>query len=65
MSEPLTLGVAGLGTVGMGLIQLLSAHAPRLEKMLDRRITVAGVSARSRSKERGEGLGMPAGSTIR
>ena len=57
MSEPLTLGVAGLGTVGMGLIQLLSAHAPRLEKMLGRRITVAGVSARSRSKERGEGLG--------
>ena len=57
MSEPLTLGVAGLGTVGMGLIQLLSAQAPRLEKMLGRPIVVTGVSARSRTKARGEGFG--------
>jgi homoserine dehydrogenase len=57
MSKPLTLGVAGLGTVGMGLIQLLSAHAPRLEKMLGRSIVVTGVSARSRDKARGEGFG--------
>jgi len=40
MSEPLTLGVAGLGTVGMGLIQLLSTHAKRLETMLGRDIVV-------------------------
>lgn len=57
MSEPLTLGVAGLGTVGMGLIQLLSAHAPRLEKMLGRPIQVTGVSARTRDKARGDGFG--------
>ncbi|MGE0025318.1 MAG: homoserine dehydrogenase [Hyphomicrobium sp.] len=57
MSEPLTLGVAGLGTVGMGLIQLLSAHAPRLEKLLGRQVVVTGVSARSRDKARGEGFG--------
>ncbi|HEX2842492.1 homoserine dehydrogenase [Hyphomicrobium sp.] len=57
MSEPLTLGVAGLGTVGMGLIQLLSAHATRIEKMLGRPITVTGVSARSRKKEREAALG--------
>lgn len=57
MSEPLTLGVAGLGTVGMGLIELLAAHAPRLEKMLGRPISVVGVSARSRDKARGAGFG--------
>jgi homoserine dehydrogenase len=57
MSEPLTLGVAGLGTVGMGLIQLLSAHAPRLEKMLGRPVKVTGVSARNRDKARGDGFG--------
>jgi homoserine dehydrogenase len=53
MSEPLTLGVAGLGTVGTGLIQLLAAHAPRLERMLGRSIVVTGVCARSRDKARG------------
>lgn len=52
MSEPLTLGVAGLGTVGTGLIQLLAAHAERLEKTLGRAILVTGVSARSRTAER-------------
>ncbi|WP_333793342.1 homoserine dehydrogenase [Hyphomicrobium sp.] len=56
MSDPLTLGVAGLGTVGMGLIQLLAAHAPRLQQMLGRSVKVTGVSARSRDKERGGGL---------
>ena len=57
MSQPLTLGVAGLGTVGMGLIQLLTAHAPRLEKMLGRPVKVTGVSARSRDKARGASFG--------
>ena len=52
MSEPLTLGVAGLGTVGMGLIQLLDAHGARLENTLGRPIRVTGVSARSRGKAR-------------
>jgi homoserine dehydrogenase len=54
MSEPLTLGVAGLGTVGTGLIQLLKAHGPRLEAMLGRPIQVTGVCARSRDKARGD-----------
>lgn len=52
MSEPLNLGVAGLGTVGSGLIQLLDAHAERLEKTLGRPIRVTGVSARRRTAER-------------
>jgi homoserine dehydrogenase len=57
MSEPLTLGVAGLGTVGMGLIQLLNAQSERLEKMLGRPIVVTGVCARNRDKARKGGFG--------
>ena len=57
MSEPLTLGVAGLGTVGTGLIHLLAAHAPRLQRMLGRPIIVTGVCARSRDKARGSDFG--------
>jgi homoserine dehydrogenase len=52
MSKPLKLGIAGLGTVGSGLLQLLAEHGPRLAQSLGRTIEVAGVSARSRGKKR-------------
>jgi homoserine dehydrogenase len=47
------LGVAGLGTVGCGLLRLREAHAARLAETVGRPIVVAGVSARSRDKARG------------
>ncbi len=53
MREPLRIGVAGLGTVGAGLLRLLEAHGDRLARSLNRRIEVVGVSARDRSKARG------------
>jgi len=59
MSQPLKLGVAGLGTVGAGLVQLFEEHGARLALALGREIKIAGVSARSRHKQRGiklEGL---------
>ena len=60
MSQPLRLGVAGLGTVGCGLLRLMEAHAPRLAETAGRPIVVAGVSARSRDKARGVRLdGIP------
>src|SRR5262245_830434 len=52
MSQPLRLGVAGLGTVGVGLLQLLQAHAPRLAETVGRQIAIVGVSARQRDKKR-------------
>src|SRR5262245_12634369 len=52
MNRPLKLGIAGLGTVGSGLLQLLAEHGPRLARNLGCAIEVAGVSARSRSKAR-------------
>lgn len=56
MNEPLKLGVAGLGTVGAGLLQLLETHAPDLQETLGRPIVVTGVCARNRDKARGAEL---------
>ena len=53
MSQPLKLGIAGLGTVGAGLVQLFEEHGARLALALGREIKIAGVSARSRHKQRG------------
>jgi homoserine dehydrogenase len=56
MSESLKLGIAGLGTVGTGLIQLLEEHGSRLAQSVGRPIEVVGVSARTRAKNRGISL---------
>ena len=56
MNRPLKLGIAGLGTVGTGLLQLLAEHRERLARNLGRGIEVVGVSARSRAKKRGVAL---------
>jgi homoserine dehydrogenase len=56
MSQPLKLGVAGLGTVGAGLVRLLHEHGPRMASALGRSIEIVGVSARQRQKNRGLAL---------
>lgn len=53
MQEPLNLGVAGLGTVGSGLLRLVASHAGKLAEAAGRPIVVSGVSARTKSKPRG------------
>jgi homoserine dehydrogenase len=55
--EPLKLGIAGLGTVGTGLLHLLEAHGTKLADQLHRPVEVVAVSARNRSKDRGVPLG--------
>ena len=50
MNKPLRLGIAGLGTVGTGLLQLLAEHGGRLAEQVGRNIEVVAVSARSRTK---------------
>ena len=56
MQEPLRIGVAGLGTVGTGLLELIHAHGARLAETLGRDIVVSGVSARDKNKARGVDL---------
>ena len=53
MRQPLNLGVAGLGTVGTGLVQLIKEHGARMALALGRDVRIVGVSARSRGKARG------------
>lgn len=56
MKQPLIIGIAGLGTVGSGLLSLLDAHGTRLARTIGREIRIGGVSARSREKQRGSSL---------
>ncbi|MBD3677112.1 MAG: homoserine dehydrogenase [Rhodobacteraceae bacterium] len=53
MSEPLRLGIAGLGTVGSGVVKIVEKHAEMLERRAGRPITISAVSARTRDKDRG------------
>ncbi|MEM7752214.1 MAG: homoserine dehydrogenase [Pseudomonadota bacterium] len=57
MSTPLRLGIAGLGTVGVGTIRIIQRQAALLTARTGREITVTAVSARSRDKDRGVRLG--------
>lgn len=54
--KPLRLGVAGLGTVGAGLLTLLHENGPAIAAKSGRRIEVTAVSARSRGRDRGVDL---------
>jgi len=53
MQKSLTLGIAGLGTVGAGLIELLHEHKRRFEERAGRPIEIVGLAARSKDKRRG------------
>ena len=57
MSEPLRLGIAGLGTVGVGVVRIIRQKAALLEARSGRKIEISAVSARSRDKDRGVPLG--------
>jgi homoserine dehydrogenase len=51
--EPLRIGIAGLGTVGAGVVRLLTENRDILQLHCPRPIEVVAVSARDRSKDRG------------
>ena len=53
MAEPLKVGLAGLGTVGTAVVQLLERGREKLAARCGRAIDVVAVSARSRGKKRG------------
>jgi homoserine dehydrogenase len=54
--RPLSVGVAGLGTVGCGVLRLLRENAQLIAARAGRPITVTAVSARDRTRDRGENL---------
>ena len=53
MAEPLRIALAGLGTVGGGVIRLLETNASLIERRAGRPIAIAALSARERHKDRG------------
>jgi len=57
MTRPLSVAVAGLGTVGGGVLKLLRANADIIAARAGRPIAVTAVSARDRSRDRGLELG--------
>ena len=57
MSNPLRLGIAGLGTVGVGTVKIVQRHADLLVARTGRQITISAVSARTRDLDRGVRLG--------
>jgi homoserine dehydrogenase len=56
MTEPLKIALAGLGTVGGGVLRLLEANAELIARRAGRPIEVVAVSARDRTKDRGVDL---------
>ena len=54
--EPLRIAIAGLGTVGVGVIRLLGTNHDLIAARAGRPIEVVAVSARDRTKDRGVDL---------
>jgi homoserine dehydrogenase len=53
MSRPLSIALAGLGTVGVGVMKLLRENADVVAARAGRPIAITAVSARDRSRDRG------------
>ena len=51
-AAPLRLGLAGLGTVGIGVVKIVQAEADLIAARTGRRVVITAVSARDRSKNR-------------
>ncbi|MEM6477418.1 MAG: homoserine dehydrogenase [Pseudomonadota bacterium] len=53
MTKPLRIAIAGLGTVGAGVISMIDRNGGLIEARTGRSVEIAAVSARSRDKDRG------------
>jgi len=52
MQAPLRLGLAGLGTVGIGVVKIVQRHADLITLRTGRPVVITAVSARDRTKNR-------------
>ena len=52
MPAPLRLGLAGLGTVGIGVVKIVQRHAGLIAARAGRAVQITAVSARDRSRVR-------------
>jgi homoserine dehydrogenase len=51
-AAPLRLGLAGLGTVGIGVVKIIQSHAGMIAARAGRPVTITAVSARDRTRNR-------------
>ena len=56
MSAPFRIGIAGLGTVGAGLVKLLSDNRDLIAGRTGRPVEIVAVNARDQKKDRGVDL---------
>lgn len=56
MTQPLRIALAGLGTVGVGVVQLIETNKAIIERRAGRAIEIVAITARDRSKNRGVDL---------
>lgn len=56
MNESFKIAIAGLGTVGCGVVELLQQQAALMQERTGRAIEIVAVSARNKSKDRGVNL---------
>lgn len=56
MSAPLRLGIAGLGTVGIGVVKIVQKHADLIALRAGRPVMITAVSARDKTKARSADL---------
>ena len=56
MAAPLRIALAGLGTVGGGVIRLIETNGPLIARRAGRPLEIVAVSARDRTKDRGVDL---------
>ena len=54
---PLRLAIAGLGTVGAGVVRLIATNAALIARRAGRPVVVSAISARNRGRDRGVDLG--------
>ncbi|MDO7707898.1 MAG: homoserine dehydrogenase, partial [Paracoccaceae bacterium] len=56
MGAPLRLGLAGLGTVGVGIVKIVQNHTDLLAIRAGRPVVITAVSARTQGQDRGVDL---------
>ena len=56
MTTLVKIGIAGLGTVGGGVLKIIQTHGDLLEARSGARLTVTAVSGRDKTKNRGVSL---------
>jgi len=56
MTDTFKIGIAGLGTVGAGVVRIIERHASMLAAKSGKRLEITAVSANNRGKDRGVSL---------